>query len=130
MRSNNYQEKLVICITHASMRMQFSLDPSPREGARSGARTGLKITMRHETYFSSNTPRCKYPYINDILYRIEISFSQQIQKFLRIFRQFLRIFRQFLVLKFPPFRIFIHNIQSRISGKNLGSEFPIGYSIS
>ena len=45
MRSNNYQEKLVICITHASMRMQFSQDPSPREGTRSGARNGLGYPM-------------------------------------------------------------------------------------
>ena len=41
MRSSDYQEKLVIGTAHASMRMQFSLDPYPRGGARSGARTGL-----------------------------------------------------------------------------------------
>ena len=52
MRSNNYQEKLVICITHANMRMQFSLDPSLREGARSGARTGLRIYMLFQQTYS------------------------------------------------------------------------------
>ena len=87
--------------------------------------------MRHEIYFSSNTPRCRYPYINDISYQTEISFCQQINKFLPILRQF-------LVVQPPPFRTYIIlKVESPrrfgrvpcIGEKPRVREFPTGYSI-